>query len=102
MFEQVEGGIATILSEQAAALEATGVGSMVNSLWLNGAKVPDHSRLATPQAKMGYSVQMEMQRLQVGALCLKSFLCLRQLCFQIMVSLRPCQAIAARMNASDD
>lgn len=58
--------MAAILSQQAAALEATGVGSLVNSMWLNGAQVPDHSRLVTQQAKMGYGVQVEMQKLQVG------------------------------------
>ncbi len=62
---QVEGGPAALLSQQAAALDATGVGSMANSMWMNGARLPDHSRLASPQAKMGYGLQVEMQRLQV-------------------------------------
>jgi hypothetical protein len=63
---QLEGEAAAQLSQQAAAIEAMGVGSLVNSMWLNGARLPENSRLATHQAKMGYGVQIEMQKLQVS------------------------------------
>ena len=59
---QVEGGVAKLLARQAAALAPTGVMAEPNSLWLNGAPLPDMPAL---QAKLGYGIQFELQRLQV-------------------------------------
>ena len=76
---QVEGGVAKLLAEQAAALVPTGVMAEPNSLWLNGAPLPDMPAL---QGRLGYGIQFELQRLQArsplsGVSCLVFPLCCR-------------------------
>lgn len=70
---QVEGGITTLLTRQATALSATGISSLINSMWLNGMVMPSHGQLASYQARIGYGLQTEMQRLQVSQTSLPKY-----------------------------
>lgn len=52
-------------AEAAAAISKLGISDKPNSMWLNG--LPLSQQTPNPQARLGYGLQPEMQRMQVAS-----------------------------------